>query len=76
MEASAAPPVANRGPRVTVVNGPATGPLGGPVVYRFEIATDANFVNMVAILSVARTGGTTARPHCFTDATAARCHRS
>ena len=51
-------------PDLTVTNGAATGPLNGAISYRFDIATDTNFVNMVAILTVARTGGTTttARP--------------
>jgi hypothetical protein len=51
-------------PDLTVANGVATGPLNGAVSYRFDLATDSNFVNMVAILTVARTGGstTTARP--------------
>jgi len=46
-------------PDLTVANGPATGPIASPVVYRFEVAADAGFGNMVAILSVPRSGGST-----------------
>ncbi|BCS33288.1 hypothetical protein TBR22_A25150 [Luteitalea sp. TBR-22] len=44
---------------LTVANGAATGPLASPVSYRFELATDEAFANMVAVLTVARTSGTT-----------------
>lgn len=51
-------------PDLTVSNGPVSGPLAGPVSYRFDIATDSNFANLVAVLTVARTSGsvTTAQP--------------
>jgi hypothetical protein len=51
-------------PDLTVANGVATGPLNGAISYRFEIATDTNFANLVAVLTVARSGGstTTVRP--------------
>ncbi|MGI8672633.1 MAG: hypothetical protein ACR2LU_08485 [Luteitalea sp.] len=43
-------------PDLTVVNGKATGPVAGPVVYRFEVAADSAFTRMVAVLTVARSG--------------------
>ena len=46
-------------PEFTVVNGRATGPLAGPVQYRFEIALDAGFTRMLAILGAPRTSGST-----------------
>lgn len=46
-------------PEFTVVNGRATGPVAGPVQYRFEIALDAGFTRMLAILAVARSTGST-----------------
>ncbi len=46
-------------PDLVVVNGPATGPLAGPVTYRFEVATDSNFANLVAVLTVGRSGSST-----------------
>ncbi len=51
-------------PDLTVVNGVASGPLAGPVSYRFDIALDSGFGQMVAVLTVPRSGGatTTARP--------------
>ncbi|WP_396624747.1 hypothetical protein [Luteitalea sp.] len=44
---------------LTVTNGAATGPLASPVSYRFELATDTAFANLVAVLTVARSSGTT-----------------
>jgi len=51
-------------PDLTVVNGVMSGPLAGPVHYRFDIALDSDFGRMVAVLTVPRSGGatTTARP--------------
>ena len=46
-------------PDLAVVNGAATGPLAGPVLYRFEIASDPGFGAVVAILTVARSGAAT-----------------
>lgn len=44
-------------PDLTVVNGRATGPVAGPVVYRIELALDEAFTSMVAVLTAQRTGG-------------------
>jgi hypothetical protein len=51
-------------PDLTVINGRATGPLAGPVVYRVELALDEGFGNLVAVLTAGRTGGsvTSVRP--------------
>lgn len=44
-------------PDLTVINGRATGPLAGPVIYRFELAADEGFTQMLAVLTAPRTGG-------------------
>lgn len=46
-------------PDLTVTNGAISGSLAGPVSYRFDIATDSGFAQMVAVLTVPRSGGST-----------------
>jgi hypothetical protein len=46
-------------PDLIVANGQATGPMAGPVIYRFELALDAGFGNLVAVLTAPRSGAST-----------------
>jgi len=49
-------PITTTTPDLVVTNGPVSGPAG-PVIYRFIIASDHNFGNVVALYDAARSDG-------------------